>query len=141
VGAGPEGERNPTTHNAKVAIAGTGTVSVTATVLTKIYIFRCSKKSDLLAVTRDPTGNNLPPGICTGHWTRLSEAEVEQGGHITGFVSRDLFRDLDRQGFHIASGIRATVSLTQHDQAARAVGDALSAANMRTGFFTTDTDA
>jgi hypothetical protein len=65
-------------------------------VLTKIYIFRCSKKSDLLAITGDPTGDNLPPGACTGPWTLLREAEVEHGGHIAGFVSRDLFRDLDR---------------------------------------------
>jgi hypothetical protein len=149
MGAVPEGERN-----AKAEIARTRTVSATArgsaramgsataTVLTKIYIFRCSKKSDLLAITGDPTGGNLPLGACTGHWTLLRETEVERGGHIAGFVSRDLFRDLDRQGFHIASGVRVTASASLTGTGTiRAVADALSTANTRTRFFTTDADA
>ena len=76
----------------------------------RLYTFRCSDKHDLFAVTREPTGHNLPNNICTGRWVRHSETEAEPGDHIAGFVSRDLFRDLDQQGFHLASGVRVTVS-------------------------------
>jgi hypothetical protein len=139
------GKPGPQTHNVTVSATatalGTATASATGKVMRKVYTFRCSHKSDLIAVSLNPTGDNLPGRICTGEWVPHGEALVEHGGHIAGFVSRDLFRDLDRQGFHIASGVRAPVSLSQHDQTARAVGDALSAANTRTGFFTTGADA
>jgi hypothetical protein len=98
----------------------------------KIFIFRCSNKSDLFAVSRDPTGDNLSGSICTGEWVRHNEAEVEPGDPIAGFVSRDLFRDLERQGFHLASGVRTTV---KHQVE---INWALSSANVSTGFFATD---
>lgn len=76
----------------------------------KIYTFRCSNKPDLFAVSQEPNGNNLPKNICTGEWVQHGETEVEPGDAIAGFVSRDLFRDLERQGFHLASGVGVTVS-------------------------------
>jgi hypothetical protein len=102
----------------------------------KIYTFRCSNKSDLYAVSLRPTGDNLPGNICTGEWERRGEAEAEPGDPIAGFVSRDLFRDLEGQGFHLASGVRVTVSRYR-----TAVGEALAAANVQTKLFTTETDA
>ena len=131
-----EGRQEPQTHHVTATLSGKGTLSATAKVVKKIYTFRCSTKPDLFAVSLNPTGNNLPGIVCTGEWLRHGEAVVEPGDHIAGFVSRDLFRDLDRLGFHLASGVRVTVS---HDQSA--VSGALSAANTRTRFFTTDTDA
>lgn len=60
--------------------------------------------------------------------------------HLPGFVSVDLYRDLDRQGFHIASGVRIKVS--EYEAAVNtAVSGAVSTANTRTGFFPTDSDA
>jgi hypothetical protein len=116
-----------------------GTFSVTATVGRKIYTFRCSNKSDLFAVSLDPHGSNLPRNICTGDWLWHGEAVAEPGDHIAGFVSRDLFRDLDRQGYHLASGVRVTVSRDFEMQVE--VGKALASANASTRFFPTDTDA
>jgi hypothetical protein len=138
-----EGETAPKTHHVTATVSVTADVTatvVTARELTKIYIFRCANKSDLYAVSRNPAGDNLPENVCAGEWVRFSEADVERGGHVAGFVSGDLFRDLDRQGFHLASGVRVTVS-RHHHQTERAVRDALSAANARTKFFATDTDA
>jgi hypothetical protein len=102
----------------------------------KLYTFRCSNKPDLFAVSQEPAGSNLPGNICTGKWVRHSETEARPGDHIAGFVSHDLFRDLERQGFHLASGIRVTVS--RHETA---VSEAFAAANTHTRFFKTDTDA
>ena len=107
----------------------------------RIFTFRCSNKPDLFAVSEDPAGGNLPTSICTGKWERHSgPTETKPGDHIAGFVSRDLFRDLEVRGFHIASGVRVTVSDYQ-TAANTAVSGAISAANMRTGFFPTDADA
>jgi hypothetical protein len=102
----------------------------------KIFTFRCSNKSDLFAISLRSSGDNLPGNICSGEWVRHGEDEANPGDPIAGFVSRDLFRDLERQGFHLASGVRVTVSRYQGP-----VGEALSTANTRTRFFTTDTDA
>jgi hypothetical protein len=121
--------------------SGEATVSVTAKVQRRVYIFRCSTKSALYAVSLKPEGDNLPQKICTGDWLKHSEAVVEPGvSHLTGFVSSDLYRDLDRQGFHIASGVRTTVSPYQAGVTA-SVSVALSTATSRTGFFKTDPDA
>jgi hypothetical protein len=107
----------------------------------KIYTFRCSNKSDLFAVSLNQAGSNLPGNICAGgKWVRLNEEEVEPGATVVGFVSRDLFRDLERQGFHLASGVRTTVSIAQ-TAVTTAVSAALSTANVRTRLFSTDTDA
>ena len=106
----------------------------------RIFTFRCSNKSDVFAVSEDPAGSNLP-SICTGKWEQHGEpAEVKPGAHIAGFVSRDLFRDLERQGFHVASGVRIKVSAYEAE-VTTAVSGAISTANNRTGFFTTDSDA
>jgi hypothetical protein len=79
-------------------------------------------------------GDNLPPSICTGEWVRHGETVVEPGAtHLTGFVAADLYRDLEKQGFHIASGVRTSV--TRYETA---VSGAISAANTRTRFFDTD---
>jgi hypothetical protein len=103
----------------------------------KIYTFRCSEKVDLFAVTLSPTGDNLPPNICSGEWVKRGEAEAEPGDPVVGFVSRDLFRDLKQHGFHLASGIRVTVFRHQ-----TAVGEALAAGNTHSQLFpTTDADA
>jgi hypothetical protein len=103
----------------------------------RVYTFRCSNKSDLFAVSLKPTSDDLPPNICAGKWElHNGPVEVKPGDAIAGFVSRDLFRDLERQGFHLASGVRVTVSRDQ-----TSVSDALSIANLHTRFFTRDTDA
>jgi hypothetical protein len=106
----------------------------------KIYIFRCFNKSDLFAVSVKPTSDTLPGGICAGGWEPHSEAEVKPGDLIAGFVTRDLFRDLERQGFHLASGVRVTAS-PYEVAVSTAVSGAISTANTRTRFFKTDTDA
>jgi hypothetical protein len=136
-----EGKREPRTHHVSVTVATTGTVSATAKVLRHLYIFRCSNKAGLFAVSLSSAGDNLPANICAGEWVQHDEALVEPGiSHLPGFVSVDLYRDLDRQGFHIASGVRIRVS--EYDAAVNtAVSGAVSTANTRTGFFPTDTDA
>lgn len=135
---GPDGK--PIQEVLATAHPVTGPVSATATVARKIYTFRCSNKSDLFAVSLDPHGSNLPGNICPGEWLSHSEAVVEPGDHIAGFVSRDLFRDLERQGFHLASGVRVTVTRAFEAQVVE-VAKALASANASTGFFPTDTDA
>jgi hypothetical protein len=105
----------------------------------KLFTFQCSNKSDLFAVTRDPTSDKLPGGICSGGWVLRREEEVERGAHIAGFVSRDLFRDLDRKGYHLASGVRAVSSYQAG--VTTSVSVALSTANLNTKFFPTDSDA
>jgi hypothetical protein len=136
--AGTEGKPIPETHDAAATLDGKGALSATAQVM-KAYTFRCSNKSDLVAISLRPTGDNLPRNVCTGQWVWLNEAELARGDHVVGFVSRDLFRDLDRQGFHIAS-VRVEVS-GHTASVTTAVSGALSTANARTRFFTTDTDA
>jgi hypothetical protein len=137
--AGTDGKPIPETHGTSAKLDGKGALSAAARVM-KAYTFRCSNKSDLVAISLRPTGDNLPGNICTGQWVWLNEAELERGGHIVGFVSRDLFRDLDRQGFHIASGVRVEVS-GPTAAVTTAVSGAISTANTRTRFFPTDTDA
>ncbi len=97
----------------------------------RIYTFRCSRKADLLGVSQDPAGANLPDGICNGTWDPISEEEVEPGHAVPGFVSRDLFRDLDNRGFHLAVG---RLPITQSSDEIR-VGAAIAAANVITRFF------
>lgn len=106
----------------------------------KIFTFRCSGKPDLFAVSLNPVGDNLPANICSGTWHRQNDTEVEPGDPVVGFVSRDLFRDLERQGYHLASGVRSFTVSRQVEMQIE-VGEALSSANARTRFFTTDTDA
>jgi hypothetical protein len=138
---GAEGEPTPQTHDAAAKLSGEGTFSANAKVLRKVYIFRCSNKAGLFAVSPNFHGDNLPPNICTGGWVRHGEALVEPGiSHLTGFVSADLYRDLEKQGFHIASGVRTSVSQYQ-STLTTAVSGAISTANTRTRFFKTDSDA
>ena len=100
----------------------------------KIYTFRCSKKPDLFAVSLEMNGGNLPPNLCAGQWLSINEETVQPGDRVVGFVSRDLFRDLSRQGFHLAiGGVRVKAS---NDEIA--IGQAMSAANLNTKFFDTD---
>jgi hypothetical protein len=111
---------------------------VTGKVMMTVYIFQCSTKSGLYAVSMMPEGDNLPPNICTGQWLKHGASVVEFGvSHLVGFVSSDLYRDLARQGFHIASGVRTMVSPYQAGVTA-SVSVALSTASTRTGFFDTD---
>ena len=138
MGEGPESDHNPKTHYVEARVVGTGKVSVTAKVLRQVYIFRCSNKADLFAVSLNSTGDNLPPNICSGEWGRYGETLVEPGvTHLTGFVAADLYRDLEKQGFYIASGVRPSLSQYQSTLTS-AVSGALSTANTRTRFFDTD---
>jgi hypothetical protein len=131
-------EKPAQTHHASAVVFGVGTVSATATVLRTVYIFRCSTKSGLFAVSLRTDGDNLPQNVCSGEWLKHGEALVEPGvSNLGGFVSSDLYRDLERHGFHIASGVRTTVSPYQAGVTA-SVSVAISAANSRTGFFDTD---
>ena len=114
---------------------------VTGKVMMTVYIFQCSTKSGLYAVSMIPEGDNLPANICTGRWLKHGAAVVESGvSHLLGFVSSDLYRDLARQGFHIASGVRTMISPYQAGVTA-SVSVALSTASGQTGFFKTDSDA
>jgi hypothetical protein len=100
----------------------------------RIFTFRCSRQADLYAVSTDPRGRNLPEGVCTGNWEPISNAEVQPGDGIAGFVSRDLFRDLDDHGYHLAIG---GPRVTKSSDEVR-VGAAIAAANVVTRFFSVD---
>jgi len=99
----------------------------------KLYTFRYSTKPDLCAVSESAKGGNLPNIYSGGTWVPYGETD---GDHIAGFVSRDLFRDLQQKGFHVASGVSLAVSGT-----AGTVNEALTASNSYTGFFSTKKDA
>jgi hypothetical protein len=100
----------------------------------KLYTFRCSSKADLYGVSEQPAGDNLPSDICSGGWIALDEATVRAGDRVDGFVTRDLYRDLERRGFHLAVGlVNGPVSPRDLE-----VANALAAANKVTGFFRTD---
>jgi tetratricopeptide (TPR) repeat protein len=71
-----------------------------------VYIYQCSKKSDLLAVLLAPDPNILPPGICSGSWVEIDRIFIEPGDRVAGFVSSDLFRDLRAREYHLAVGER-----------------------------------
>lgn len=102
----------------------------------RLYIFRCSNKLDLYGVSLDAEGRNLPSHICSGRWARQRETDVEPGAHIAGFVSRDLFRDLEDKSFHLASGVDLRVS-----SLTASVSGVLTEANKHTQFFPIDSDA
>lgn len=50
---------------------------VTGKVMMTVYIFQCSTKSGLYAVSMIPEGDNLPANICTGRWLKHGAAVVE----------------------------------------------------------------
>jgi hypothetical protein len=61
----------PRTHDVSVTVA--------AKVLRHLYIFQCSNKAGLFAVSLSPIGDNLPANICTGEW--VAERDWTDAGH------------------------------------------------------------
>jgi hypothetical protein len=62
---------------------------------------------------------------------------VRQGDRVEGFVSHDLYRDLERLGYHLAIGGARGGDSPRDIEA----GNALAAASGATGFFRSDRGA
>ena len=102
----------------------------------KIYTFRCARKADLFGVTEHENGDNLPLGICN-EWVKTAEQTVQPGDSVAGFVSQDLFRDIIRQGFHIAVADRSNSGSSGNVE----IGKAIAAASCASGFFRSNSGA
>jgi hypothetical protein len=97
----------------------------------ELFFYRCSKKADLFGVTEGPHPELLPSDVCSGSWEFVSDQKVQPGDSMAGFVSRDVFRDLELRGYHLAI-VRVDVRRSSDEVA---VGAAITTANNVVGFF------
>jgi len=70
---------------------------------TAVYLFRSSSKQSRYGATLDPTGANLPAGLCeNGKWQRLTSLLVRPGeGPPIALITEETVAALEVNGWHV----------------------------------------